>query len=136
MHLFIDTGALIARVIARDQYHERSLIRWSEISKRKLKLLSTKHVFDETVTLLARRTSYSFAAGWADRHLRSKAIHWESTTEKDHTEAVTLMRKFADQCVSHTDTLSFTVMKRHAVKNVFGFDRHFNHAGFKLWEAE
>ena len=43
------------------------------------------------------------------------------------------MRKFADQAVPFTDCVSFVLMKKGRVRDVFGFDNHFVAAGFRLW---
>ncbi|MEX1044724.1 MAG: hypothetical protein WEC73_01230 [Chthoniobacterales bacterium] len=42
------------------------------------------------------------------------------------------MRKFADQGVSFTDGMSFVLMRREGLWEVFGFDGHFTAAGFRL----
>jgi predicted nucleic acid-binding protein len=41
--------------------------------------------------------------------------------------------KFGDQQLSFTDYLSFTLMRRNGIQVVFGFDGHFELAGFELW---
>ena len=38
-----------------------------------------------------------------------------------------------DQAVSYTDCVSFVLMKREGLRNVFGFDGHFTAAGYRLW---
>ena len=45
------------------------------------------------------------------------------------------MRKYADQAVSFTDCESIVLMKRRGIKHIFGFDRHFEAAYFRLWPS-
>ncbi len=44
-----------------------------------------------------------------------------------------LFEKYADQRVSFTDCISFVLMRRHKIRQVFSFDRHFELAGFVVW---
>jgi predicted nucleic acid-binding protein len=37
--------------------------------------------------------------------------------------------------VSFTDDMSFAIMHREGIKQVFGFDRLFEYAGFRLWSG-
>ena len=52
--LFVDTGALVARVLPRDQYHRASRRGWESLEDVEVKLVSSEHVFDEAVSLLVR----------------------------------------------------------------------------------
>lgn len=83
------------------------------------------------MTLLARRTTYSWAADWG-RDALSSGISWLRADEMEWKQALRLMQKFADQHVSFTDCLSFVLMRREGLREVFGFDGHFTAAGFRL----
>jgi predicted nucleic acid-binding protein len=131
--LFIDTGAFLARELAHDQHHEAAVKGWHSLAESAERLFSSEHVLDETITLLARRESYAFAAECASNYLQSKVIEWLRPTMDDYGRAVKLMRKYADQSVSFTDCISFVLMRRESIQKVFGFDRHFQAAQFKLW---
>lgn len=63
----------------------------------------------------------------------SVGIEWLPAECEDLLNAFGLMKKFADQAVSFTDSLSFVLMKRAGLRDVFGFDGHFPAAGFRLW---
>lgn len=129
---FVDTGAFIAKEIAGDQFHAAARQFWAELEERGHRLLSSDHVLDESVTLMARRTTYAFAADWGRDALES-GIEWLNADDGDWKKALMLMRKFADQGVSVTDCLSAVLMKRAGLKRVFGFDRHFEAMGFRVY---
>jgi predicted nucleic acid-binding protein len=131
--LFVDTGAFLARELAQDQHHVAAARGWGILADSEDRLFSTEHVLDETITLLARRESYAFAAACAATYLQSKAIEWLRPTAEDYGKAAKLMRKYADQSVSFTDCVSFVLMRRESITQVFGFDRHFQAAQFELW---
>jgi predicted nucleic acid-binding protein len=133
--LFVDTGAFVAKEIAGDQYHALARQTWNEAEKRGYRLFSSEHVLDESVTLIARRSHYAFAAQWGSDAMDS-GIEWLRAGEEDWAGALVLMRKFADQGVSFTDCLSAVLMKRTRLKRVFGFDRHFEAMGFRVWPGQ
>jgi predicted nucleic acid-binding protein len=127
--VFVDTGAFLAKEIKRDQHHSEAAALWARLGVHPEALYTSEHCMDETATLLARRTSYAFAADWGKDLLQS-GIHILQTEASDWTAAFQSMRKFADQGASFTDCLSFALMKRHRIRSVFGFDQHFVAAGF------
>jgi len=130
--LFVDTGAFLAKEIAADQHHTLASDAWTRAEEGGWKLFSSDHVLDECATLLARRTTYAWASEWGRDALES-GIHWLQAGPEDWAAALALMRKYADQAVSFTDCLSFVLMKREGIRDVFGFDRHFEAAGFRVW---
>jgi predicted nucleic acid-binding protein len=129
--LFVDTGAFLAKEIAVDQHHVEAKENWRDLSSVGTALYSSEHVLDETMTLLARRTTYAWAADWG-RDALTSGISWLRADEMEWKQALRLMQKFADQSVSFTDCVSFVLMRRAGLREVFGFDRHFTAAGFRL----
>jgi hypothetical protein len=130
--IFIDTGAFLAKEIAADQFHRQALDFWHQIAEESPVLYSSEHVLDEAATLLARRTSYSWATEWGFDVLNA-GIQFLPTQGDDLKDALHLMRKFADQAVTLTDCISFVLMKKEGLRDAFGFDRHFSAAGYRLW---
>lgn len=133
--LFVDTGAFVAKEIVGDQFHAAAQQCWSEVEQGGMRLVSSEHILDESATLIARRSNYAFAAEWGRDALES-GIEWLRSGEDDWAKALVLMRKFADQGVSFTDCISAVLMKRAGLKRVFGFDRHFDSMGFRVWPGE
>ena len=106
---------------------------WKVIENGSLKLYSSEHVFDETLSLLSRSASYNFAAEWGQSCFRSGEFEWLSTSDDDVELSLEFMRKYADQKVSFTDCISFALMRREGIRDVFSFDHHFQRAHFHLW---
>jgi predicted nucleic acid-binding protein len=129
--LFVDTGAFLAKEIANDQHHVAAMVNWRDLSLARTALYSSEHVLDETITLLARRTTYAWAADWG-RDALASGISWLRADEMEWKQALRLMQKFADQGVSFTNCVSFVLMRREGLREVFGFDGHFAAAGFRL----
>ena len=130
--IFVDTSALLSRYLAKDQYHYRSLELWNKICLTKQKCVISNFVLNETITLLARRAGYSFAAEKAYSIFSSKVITILRPDENDELNAVFLLKKYEDQKISFTDCISFVLLKKYKVKNVFSFDSHFKISGFNV----
>jgi predicted nucleic acid-binding protein len=59
--IFIDTGAFVARYVPGDQYHNAAFAYWNRLAQTNVPCVTSNVVLSETFTLLARKTSYSFA---------------------------------------------------------------------------
>ncbi len=133
--IFVDTGAFLARYVSGDQFHRAATQAWKRIERSPGALFTSSFVVDETLTLLGRRTTYAFAAARADALYASRVLTILRPDAADEAAAVELFLKFADQRVSFTDCVSFSLMRRHRLKKAFTFDRHFGDAGFEVWPA-
>lgn len=105
--IFIDTGAFLGRLIERDQHHSAAIAFWSELSQSAVPCFTSNLVLTETLTLLARRTSYRFAATQALYLYGSRVLHILRPTHAEEMDAISWFDKFADQGVSFTDCVSF-----------------------------
>ena len=132
MRVFVDTGAFVASDLRRDQFHQESLQTWKELGAENVRLFSSDAVFQETMRFLQTRGGVELAIRWAKMQFRSKLITWLPVDLQVRQAALPLMRKLADQGVSFVDATSFVLMRREGVRIVFGFDRHFTAAGFRL----
>lgn len=130
--IFIDTGAFLARYVAKDEFHRKATSSWAMLEKSKDRLFTSNFVLDETFTLLGRRAGYAFAAARARAILSSTAITILRPSKYDEIEAVKLFEKFADQSVSYTDCISFVLMRSNKIERVFTFDKHFEMVGFVI----
>ena len=131
---FIDTGAFLARYLPNDQHHRVATALWNKIRTTHERCLTSNFVLDETITLLARRASYLFAAEKARLIYASSALEILRPDSPAELAALDWFEKFADQKVSFTDCVSFTLMREADIQTDFAFDSHFERAGFKKWQ--
>ena len=130
--IFVDTGAFLARYVVRDQYHQEALRLWERIERGGKRCVTSNFVLDETFTLLARRAGYAFAAERARKIFSSEALTILRPVEEDEREALGFFEKYADQEISFTDCVSFVLIQKKKIEEVFSFDGHFEQAGFRL----
>ncbi len=130
--IFIDTGAFLARYLARDQCHQEAIRLWQDLEKSKKLIYTSNFVIDETITLLARKANYNFAVDKAKTIYSSTRLNIIRADDRLELMAVRLFEKYADQNVSFTDCVSFAIMRQNGIDDVLGFDKHFEYAGFNL----
>jgi predicted nucleic acid-binding protein len=130
--IFVDTGAFLARYVQRDQFHAAAVNFWNELATAGVRCVTTNLVISETMTLLARRTSYKFAAERARQFYSSGALQIVRSDANDEASAIVLLENYAGQRVSFCDCVSFVIMRRLQLTDVFGFDSHFAAAGFNI----
>jgi predicted nucleic acid-binding protein len=128
--VFVDTSVFCARYARLDAWHGTAVRLWRELEG--TSLVTTNHILEESLTLLARRVGYAFAANLASHVYASVELDVIYTTREEEQEALPFFRKFADQRVGFTDCISFAVMRRNGIRTAFTFDRHFVDAGFKV----
>jgi len=131
--LFIDTGPFLARYLERDQHHQEARQGWLELASQPYRCYTSSFVIDEFLTLLARRSTGSFAAERGYRIYASQKLEILRPEAEDEHEALKWLERFSDQRVSFTDCISFVLMRRYRVQIAFSFDRHFETAGFIRW---
>jgi predicted nucleic acid-binding protein len=134
--IFVDAGAFIARYKRDDDDHDAAVEGWRRIGASGRKCVTTNLVFAEAVTLIGRYFDYRFAAARARTMLDTSTIEIARPTAEDEMVAADVMEKYADQRIGFVDCVSFAVMKRMRLRDVFGFDRHFGQAGFRLWPGK
>lgn len=130
--IFIDTGAFLAKFLAKDQFHSRCLEIWDELSFSKNKLFTSNFIIDETLTLISRRAGYQFAVDKAFTFYSSKILTILRPNLNDEIRALHFFTKFAPLRVSFTDSISFALMENYSLQKVFSFDKHFEIAGFEV----
>ena len=130
--ILIDTGAFIARYLRRDQHHTDAVKHWESLASDTRRCYTTNFIIDETLTFLARKSTYEFAAARADTIYNSKELIILRPDHGDELSALELFGKYADQSVSFTDCVSFALMDKHEINAAFTFDNHFRLAGFQV----
>ena len=133
--IFIDTSAFLGWYNRSDQLHALARPVWLNLETQGRRLYTSNFVLDETLTLLARRASHFFAAEQGEALYGSRTLTILRPAAQDELSSLTLFEKYADQKISFTDCVSFTLMRRAGLNQVFTFDQHFRYAGFEVVPA-
>jgi predicted nucleic acid-binding protein len=130
VRVFVDTSAWAALYYRGDRHHEEAAGIWKWMTRKNPKLYTTDYVFDETVTLLRKRAGYYPSRVAGENILRSLHVELIFVDKDVMLKAWEVYEKYKDHELSFTDCTSIALMKDRGIKEVFGFDSHFEKVGF------
>ncbi len=133
MRLFVDTSAWLALNDKNDQYHNKAAAKSIEIKKRKIELITSEYIIDESITLIRYRVSHRAAVIFGDSLINSNIVTIIDVTGEDRIKAWEMFKKYEDKELSFTDCISFVLMKNLKLNKAFTFDEHFKQLGFEIF---
>jgi predicted nucleic acid-binding protein len=133
MRLFVDTSAWLALHDGNDQYHEKAVAQAAKIKNRRIELVTSEYVFDESVTLIRYRVSHRAAVLFGDSLMGSRIVTVADVTGEDRVRAWELFGQYGDKELSYTDCTSFVLMKNFRLQHAYTFDAHFRQMGFDIF---
>ncbi len=126
--IFVDTGAWIALLNQRDQYHHDAVVVFNKLQLHRMRLLTTDYVIDETVTRFRYDTNHTLTVEFLNRIELLEETEFLTIAEIDKNvfEAVkSLFRQYDSVQLSFTDCTSFVICRVHKISEAFAFDHHF-----------
>lgn len=126
--VFLDTVGLIAKWDTNDQWHALAEAAYQQIVAQHQSVLTTTFILLECGNTAARRTIRSDVCALRQAlELRKELI---VPTEDDWKDAWTAYERGEAAQAGIVDHVSFVVMRRLGIRQVFTNDRHFRAAGF------
>jgi predicted nucleic acid-binding protein len=125
---FVDTSALYALLDADDTYHLFAQEVWAQLLDVPEKLICSNYVIVETFALLQSRIGIQAVETFQNDIV--PVVHVEWVTENDHQAGVLAVLASSRRRLSLVDCVSFVVMHRLGIQQVFCFDPHFVEQGF------
>jgi predicted nucleic acid-binding protein len=133
MKLFVDTSAWFALHDKSDRNHKEAVAKSLEIKKRKIELVTSEYIMDESITLIRYKVSHKAAVIFGESFLFSNIVAIMDVSPEDRLKAWELFRKYEDKTFSFTDCTSFVLMKNLDLRRAFTFDEHFKQAGMEIF---
>lgn len=129
MIAFADTSGLYALLARNDRFHSAAAGGFSRLAQMQARLQTTSYVLVKTLALLQHRIGVDAVKAFQARLMPLLEIVWIDAPWHERAMARLILEDRRD--LSLVDCLSFEVMQAHDIERVFGFDRHFEQAGFK-----
>ena len=127
--ILLDTSALIALSDRKDKNHEKAVNFFREAVKR-TRFVLPKHVLIEYIDGVTKRVGKDKAIEELENILNSNLVMIEFERRKDWEKAFEYFKRYDDKEIDLTDCLSFAIMERLKIGEVFTFDKDFKIHGF------
>ena len=131
--IIADTSGLVSLATDTDQNHKPAAKAAAKLRKASRPIILPLDVLVETVNVLGKKSGHETA-----RKVAAELLHPESQFLLIETSPylITALEKFKDQspAVSLTDCIVMTVADDYGTKDIFGFDRQFEEAGYTRLE--
>ncbi len=129
--LFLDTGGLVALLVADDALHAEASRRFAHARERGQSLLTTDWVLAELGNGLARTPARILGIELIRALLSEPRTHVVFVDQPLLTRALERYAGYSDKTWGLVDCVSFEVMLDHDARDAFTPDRHFEQAGFR-----
>jgi uncharacterized protein len=130
--VFVDSSAWLAFFSARDQNHAPAATIMRRAIDARQELVTTNLVVAEVHRLVLHRVGIAAAATVLGAMEASAHLRMVFPTAEHHHAARQWLTRLADQVITYTDAISFTVMELESCLAAITFDRDFVIAGFEV----
>ena len=128
--VFVDTSAILALLVEGDRAHRAAVDAFDILSKRAASLVTTSYVLVETYALVSRRLGLQAMASFREEFAPLLEVIWVAAPL--HERGLDELSLRNSPSLSLVDVVSFLVAREQEIDEVFAFDRHFEHEGFRL----
>lgn len=133
--IFVDSSAWIALSNSGDQHYDEAITIFNRLRQRRMRIITTDYVIDETVTRLRYDLNHSVAVKFLNVIERTEQEDILAVMGVDRhlfQEALRLFRQYDSARLSFTDCTSFAVCQKHEIAEVFAFDSDFEMMGITM----
>jgi predicted nucleic acid-binding protein len=129
MNIFVDTSGFYAVLDADDDRHSAAKTIWTDLLEKENRLHASNYILVETFALLQHRLGMESVRVFTSDILPLLSIFW--VDEGAHCSANHAFLISDRRNLSLVDCVSFEVMRRLQLEDVFCFDPHFTEQGFR-----
>ena len=130
MNTFVDTSGFYAVLDADDDCHQAAKRLWMDLLEKENRLHTSNYVLVETFALLQHRLGMESIRVFTADILPIMDVFW--VDEGVHRSAHHAFLISDRRQLSLVDCISFEVMRRLQLEDVFCFDSHFTEQGFHM----
>src|ERR1017187_7639825 len=128
MTAFVDTSFYIARIMPRDQWHEKAL----RAVRPCITFFTSTLVINDTISRPRARGSFHAAIGFLRETRISQDVSIVYPDAVMQSDGWDLFARWGPAGANAIDCVSFAVMRKLAIRKAFTFDEHFRVAGFDI----
>jgi predicted nucleic acid-binding protein len=129
---FVDSSAYIALARLDDEHHLDAIAILNALQGRRARLYTTNFVVAETHAMLLRYLGIAPARQFLQDLDHSKVTTVVRAEPDDESAARAVIYRYSDKDFSLTDAISFAIIARLHIPQVFAFDHHFAQYGLQV----
>ena len=129
--IFIDSSGFKAFIDPEDDFHLLADKILKKLYLQKVNFITSNYIIDESATLVRCKSKPAVLKKFKEYVFSSRILNINRVTRLDEANAWVWFQKDWSR-LSFTDCVSFAQLQRLGIKRVFGFDHHFEQAGFIL----
>lgn len=130
--LFVDSSALIALFVPRDERHEEAKAVLLDAQRTRRPLFASTDVFDEVITFLCRRAGPEPAVRIGDELRREEVLRLVRVDDEIRERAWAIFKARRLPALSFTDCTSSAILSSRRIREVFTFDDDFRRLGHRV----
>lgn len=128
---FVDTSGWYALIDRKDARHARVVAGIRRFVEKRVTLVTSDYVVDESATLLKARIGSHAALNLFAYLSEATSVEWEWVGSERFTKAQSLFKKLGGQGHSFTDCTSLVIIQERQIEDVVTTDRHFKIQGLR-----
>ena len=128
--IIADSSALVSLIDENDINHRRAIEEAKRLEEADRPIMLPGEVLAETINILGKKFSHGLAVAAAGEFLRAGSQYFvvETSIEQLRTALVCFHKQ--KESVSFTDCIVMIVADVYGTKDIFGFDKQFEEAGY------
>ena len=126
--IYIDTSAFLAVLDADDKNHPSAKKVWESLLTEEQPLSCSDYILVETIAIMQNRLGIEAVRSFHENIFPLLTISWSE--EAVYLTGLSNVLIAARRKLSLVDCISFEIMRRHGIRTVFTFDKHFKEQGF------
>jgi predicted nucleic acid-binding protein len=128
--IIADTSALVSLINASDSNHALAVKEARRLLSADRPIMLPGDVFSETINILGKKFGHDVATQAGQKFLNYEGVFFVVKTDLDDLHEALKMFASQKQSVSFTDCVVMAVADTYGTKDIFGFDKQFEDAGY------
>jgi predicted nucleic acid-binding protein len=128
--IIADASALVSLVDLSDTNHQRAVAEAHKLDAVNRPIIVPSEALAETINILGKKFGHALAVEAAQSFLHPDSQYLVIPTELPQLHAALVLFAGLKGSVSFTDTIVMAVVDEYHTKDIFGFDKQFEEAGY------
>lgn len=131
--VFIDADAFVAIINSQDSNHKKAISLSNKIKRENIEIITSSHAVGEAITVVSQEAGLRKAVLFGRKIYKGEIIIMDANRNQQR-KALDLFSQAKSKNVRFTDYINMVFMDELGVDTIFSFDKHYQRAGYRLFE--